>query len=181
MATLPLTFADRGVREVTFRQAFEDGFVERLTLLVRLGLVEARPLLGLGVAPRDVLLRLLRRFPVPKPIGKPDKYEIIRAVVRGRKGRRAVTAVVDCHAGPEAGGGVGPDIDTGAPPSIAVQLLHSGEIEARPGVWAPEQIVPVRPFLRELERRGMRVRKRTAAVTRSRGNRRLRAAGAVRS
>jgi hypothetical protein len=39
--------------------------------------------------------------------------------------------------------------------------MLSGEIEIRPGVWAPEQVVPVEPFLRELARRGMRVNRRT--------------------
>jgi len=72
-------------------------------------------------------------------------------------GGRLVAVAADCHAGPRAGWGVGPDIDTGAPPSIAVQLLASGEMPVRPGVWAPEQVVPVEPFLRELQRRGMRV------------------------
>jgi hypothetical protein len=38
--------------------------------------------------------------------------------------------------------------------------MLSGEIEIRPGVWAPEQVVPVEPFLRELNRRGMRVTSR---------------------
>jgi len=65
--------------------------------------------------------------------------------------------VADCHAGPRAGWGIGPDIDTGAPPAIAAQLLASGEIPLRPGVWAPEQAVPSAPFFQALERRGMRI------------------------
>ena len=46
---------------------------------------------------------------------------------------------------------------------IAAQLLLSGRIEARPGVWAPEEVVPVEPFVRELKRRGMRVTCRAVA------------------
>ena len=41
-----------------------------------------------------------------------------------------------------------------------MQLLLSGEIPLRPGVWGPEDVVPVEPFVRELERRGMPVRRR---------------------
>jgi saccharopine dehydrogenase-like NADP-dependent oxidoreductase len=63
---------------------------------------------------------------------------------------------VDCHAGADAGSGIGPDIDTGAPPSIAAQLLGD-ELPVRPGVFAPEQVIPWIPFRRELERRGMTV------------------------
>ena len=90
-------------------------------------------------------------------LGKPARFEVLRTVVRGRRRGRVVTVTTDCLVGPRAGGGVGPDIDTGAPPSIAVQLLIGGEIPLRPGVWAPEQVIPPEPFVRELERRGMRV------------------------
>jgi len=178
VATLPLHFADRGIREVTFRQAFAPEFLARLEFLVRLGLTDpgalplspaarrrgtARPAKGTAahlVRPREVLLALLRRFPPATPIGRPWRYELLRTVVRGRQGGRALAATCDCHAGPRAGAGIGPDIDTGAPPSIAVQLMIRGEIPIRPGVWAPEQVVPVEPFLRELRRRGMRVTRR---------------------
>lgn len=163
VATLPLHFADRGVREVTFRQGFDRAFMDKLQFLVQLGLADTAELASLNgarIAPRKVLLALLDRFPPAQPIGKPARYEVLRTVVRGKRGRRAVTVTADCHAGPRAGHGIGPDIDTGAPPSIAVQLMISGEIPLKPGVWAPEQVVPVEPFVRELERRGMKVTRR---------------------
>jgi saccharopine dehydrogenase-like NADP-dependent oxidoreductase len=172
VATLPLHFAARGVREVTFRQGFETGFADKLRLLVELGLAgtEALPLAARagggaagGVVPRDVLLALLQRLPPAVPVGPLRRHEILRVVVRGRRAGRAVAVTADCHAGPQAGGGIGPDLDTGAPPSIAVQLWLSGEMAPRPGVWAPEQVVPVGPFVRELERRGMPVRRRLQA------------------
>lgn len=159
VATLPLSFADRGVREVTFRQSFEPETLERLQFVVRLGLAGVEPLSVAGhpVVPRRVLAALLARFPTAQPAGKPNRYEVLRTLVTGVHQGRAATVVADCHAGPRAGWGIGPDIDTGAPPSIAVQLLASGEIPLRPGVWAAEQAVPYAPFFRELERRGMRV------------------------
>jgi len=164
VATLPLSFADRGIREVTFRQGFDPGFMERLRFLVQLGLADTNPLPlanGNGVSPRAMLLALVGRRPQTRPIGKPWRYEVLRTVVRGRRGGRAVTVTADCHAGPDAGFGVGPDIDTGAPPSIAVQLMAGGEIPIRPGVWPVEQVIPPAPFIRELKRRGMRVTQRT--------------------
>lgn len=170
VATLPLHFASRGVREVTFRQGFEPEFMEKLRFLVKLGLADATtPLVANArLTPRQALLALLARHPAPTPVGKPWRYEVLRTVVRGTRRGRAVTVTADCHAGPEAGWGLGPDIDTGAPPSIAVQLMLSGEIALHPGVWAPEQVVPVAPFLRELTRRGMPVTRRaTTARARS--------------
>ena len=167
VATLPGSFRDRGVREVTFRQTFDTEFVEHLRFLVHLGLADKTPLeLRTGdavdhamVSPRDVLLALLRRFPPATPLGPSRRFEVLRALVRGRRGRRAIAVAADCHVGPDAGGGIGPDIDTGAPPSIAARFMVSGEMGIRPGVWAPEQVVPLEPFFRELQRRGMRIRR----------------------
>jgi saccharopine dehydrogenase (NAD+, L-lysine-forming) len=180
VATLPLHFKARGIREVTFRQGFDPTFAERLGFLVRLGLADdgappprngtrskARPAPDRAApSPRDVLLRLIDRLPKPVLRGKPERHEVLRIVVRGRRRGRAVVVTGDCVVGPRAGGGVGPDIDTGAPPSIAVQLMLAGEIALRPGVWAPEQVIPTEPFVRELERRGMRVSQRVAGRSR---------------
>lgn len=190
VATLPLHFADRGIREVTFRQGFDREFMEKLEFLVKLGLSDtralaprnARPKRGVrgreprpsangsngsnrtGISPRQMLIALLDRLPPAVPVGKPARYEVLRTVVRGTRKRRAVEVTADCHAGPDAGFGIGPDIDTGAPPSIAALLMISGELAIRPGVWAPEQVVPVEPFVRELERRGMRVTRRARTL-----------------
>jgi saccharopine dehydrogenase-like NADP-dependent oxidoreductase len=156
VATLPEFFRDRGVREVTFRQGFEAGFADNLRLLVQLGLVDTTPLPGWSGAPRDLLKALLRRLPSPKPVGPLDRHEILRVRVCGSSGGPREAVVIDCHAGSDAGGGIGPDIDTGAPPSIVAQLLGD-ELPVRPGVYAPEEVIPWTPFCRELQRRGMTV------------------------
>jgi saccharopine dehydrogenase-like NADP-dependent oxidoreductase len=158
VAMLPRAFRGRGVQQVSFHQGFDPGFVERLRFLAELGLIDTAPLPGSGLTPRQVLLGLLGRFPAPVARGKPRKHEILRAVVRGTRGGRRVSVAADCHAGPQAGWGIGPDIDTGAPPSIAVQMLLSGEIDER-GVVIPEEVVPVKPLIRALAKRGMTVRR----------------------
>jgi saccharopine dehydrogenase-like NADP-dependent oxidoreductase len=158
VATLPLSFRTRGIREVTFRQSFDRDFRDKLRFLVQLGLTDTAALPssnGHAVVPRDVLLALLKRQSPPAPIGKPIRYEILRTVVRGTMRRRRVTVVADCHAGRNAGDGIGPDINTGAPPSIAVQLMAGGILPTKPGVWAPEQVMPVSAFVRELRRRDL--------------------------
>jgi saccharopine dehydrogenase-like NADP-dependent oxidoreductase len=175
VATLPLSFRDRGVREVTFRQGFDPEFRDKVSFLAQLGLADRAALVtaagngngngsgnghgseGSGIVPRDVLLSLVSRLSPPAPIGKPNRYEVLRTVVAGTRRGRQIIVTADCHADAHAGWGVGPDIDTGAPPSIGVQLMLTGEIGFRPGVWAPEQVVPPAPFVRELGRRGMRV------------------------
>lgn len=136
LATLPRFF--RGVREVTFRQGFDSDVAARLALLVRLGFARADRRAALAALPR----------PAPGV-----RHEVLRVRVVGRR-----TVVADCVVGPRAGSGVGPDIDTGAPPSIVAQWLASGALAPRPGVVAPEEAIPPRAFFAELARRGMEVR-----------------------
>jgi lysine 6-dehydrogenase len=95
----------------------------------------------------------------PHHRGIPDEYEILRVVVRGRRNRRTVEDTVDCHVQGNRAWRVGIDVDTGCPPSIAMQMLARGEITAR-GVVPPEQAIPAEPFFRELRRRGMIIRTR---------------------
>ena len=157
VATLPAFFRARGIREVSFRQGFEAAFADRLRLLVGLGLVDTKGIeiaAGVSVVPRAVLKTLLGRLATPQAAGPIDRHEILRVRVIGVEAGRRRSVTMDCHAGADAGGGIGPDIDTGAPPSIAAQLLGD-ELAIRPGVFASEEVVPWAAFARELQKRGM--------------------------
>jgi saccharopine dehydrogenase-like NADP-dependent oxidoreductase len=172
VATLPLSYRAKGVREVSFRIAFPDGLAERLRFLRALGMTSTVPVpVGRArVAPRDLLSVLHQRLPAPAAGGPPDEYEVLRVVVRGARAGAEVEEVVDCHASGIPAWGVGVDVDTGCPPSIAMQLLAGGVIDAR-GVVPPEQAIPVRPFFAELEKRGMRIDHRRARSTQMLGSR----------
>jgi len=89
-----------------------------------------------------------------------EEYEILRVRVRGMRARRRVEDVLDCHVPGMPAWNIGVDIDTGAPPSIAAQMLLDGTITAR-GVLAPESVVSPERFFRELSRRRMRITRRT--------------------
>lgn len=165
VATLPLTYAKKGIKEVSFRIAFAAELEEKLRFLRTLGLSAAEPV-KLGrtqVVPRDLLLLLLKRLPkAPPPAGPPDEYEVLRAVVRGARAGLYTEEIVDCHVPGIPAWGMGIDVDTGCPPSIAVQMLARGDITAR-GALPPERAVPPAPFFRELAARGMLVERRTSA------------------
>jgi len=172
LATLPVSFKDKGVREVSFRIAFPDGLTDRLRFLHRLGLTSTKPVdvgnVGNGhahasVAPRAVLLALLAEQPAPVATGPLDEYEVLRVTVRGRRAGAAAEDVSDCHVPGIPAWKLGVDVDTGCPPSIVAQMLIRGEIEAR-GVQPPERAVPPAPFFRALATRGMRITRRTRTV-----------------
>jgi lysine 6-dehydrogenase len=172
IATLPLHFADRGVRSVSFKVGFPAEFMDKLALLTALGLADTAPveLPGGRVVPRELLVHCITRTAtMPGPEAAPDDAEAIWVRVRGRRAgpsgdpalapressttERLAECVVRPHPVWQAGAG---QLDTGVPPSIVAQFLASGLID-RPGVLPPEDAVPPEPYLAELATRNMEV------------------------
>jgi saccharopine dehydrogenase-like NADP-dependent oxidoreductase len=169
IATLPLHFADRGVRSVSFKVGFPAAFMDKLALLTALGLADTAPveLPGGRVVPRELLVHCITRTAtMPGPEAAPDDAEAIWVRVRGRRAgpsgdpalaprelERLAECVVRPHPVWQAGAG---QLDTGVPPSIVAQFLASGLID-RPGVLPPEDAVPPEPYLAELATRSMEV------------------------
>jgi saccharopine dehydrogenase (NAD+, L-lysine-forming) len=162
VATLPESFAEKGVREVSFKIAFDPGFLEKVRFLRDLGLATTVPIRvgGVEVSPIEVVNRIAMTQPKPVPQGPLRQHEIVRAVVKGRVGRKARTFVLDCHTAGMARWGVGADLNTGAPPAIAARMIAAGEISAV-GALPPERAVPTKPFFEALKRRGLRIVLRT--------------------
>jgi saccharopine dehydrogenase-like NADP-dependent oxidoreductase len=161
VATLPRSFRAKGIRECTFRIAFPQELADKLRFLRALGLLSTRPV-AIGeqsAVPRELLLALLRRIPAPQPSGSNSgQYEILRVVVRGASHGVLLERTLECHTDGMPAWGVGTDIDTGSPPSVAMQMLARGEITAR-GCVPPEVAIPPEPFFKELERRRMVIRR----------------------
>lgn len=152
VATLPRVFS--GVEEVTFKIAFEPGFVERFQLLATMGLASREPLdvAGAPVRPRDVLAAIGRRL--PQAAGLED-VECLRVELHGEKDGSPTSVVAESLIRPDrewgAGGGA---LDTGIPPSIVAQMIMAGEVRG-PGMFAPEEAVDADRFFARLSERGI--------------------------
>ena len=159
VATLPLAFRDRGVREVSFQIAFDPEFIDRVRFLRDLGMAshEELDVAGVKVRPVDVVSKVAMGQPPARQVGKLDQYEVLRAVVKGVSAGKKVTRIVDCHTRGMPAWGIGLDIDTGSPPAIAAQMLAAGEITAS-GAFAPEVAVPCEAFFRRLRIRRMQLK-----------------------
>ncbi len=165
VATLPGSFRDKGVREVSFKIAFEPGFLDRVRFLRDLGLASAVPLEvpspgtrgTVAVAPVDVANRVAMAQAPARRAGPLRQCEVVRAVVKGMREGRKATWVVDCKTEGMTRWGIGVDIDTGSPPAVAAQMLAAGKITAR-GALPPESAVPAECFFNRLKERKMRVR-----------------------
>ena len=183
VATLPLHFADRGIRSVSFKVGFPAAFMDKLALLTALGLADTSPVeLPSGtVVPRELLVHCITKTSTaPGPEAAPDDAEAIWVRVRGRRAgpsgdpalaprdlsvERLAECVVRPH--PAWGAGAG-QLDTGVPPSIVAQFLATKVID-RPGVLPPEDAVPPEPFLAELAALNMEVSLLTREPARSLG------------
>jgi len=188
VATLPLHFADRGIRSVSFKVGFPAEFMDKLALLTALGLADTSPVeLPSGpVVPRELLVHCITQTAtMPGPEAAPDDAEAIWVRVRGRRAgpsgdpalapredsldgspvERLAECLVRPHPAWQAGAG---QLDTGVPPSIVAQFLATKLID-RPGVLAPEDAVPPEPFLAELAARNMEVTLITTEPARSLG------------
>ena len=152
VAMFPRSFP--GLRDASFKVAFESAFVEKVRFLVELGFASRDKLAG-AASPREMLLAVAARQSIPE--GPPRDADHLRVALTGRKDGRQVSRRADMTVTPHEGWGLAAgSVDTGVPLSIAGQLLASREI-SEPGVLCPETAVPHELFFEMLERRGMRV------------------------
>jgi len=165
VATLPLTYRRKGIRECSFKIAYDPVVIERMKLLIELGLADPRP--GpRGVAPRAVLLDCFRRMP-PPPAFVNDR-DTMAVVVEGRIGRRPVTLRLDLTARPQRKPPLSAVArDTGFPAAIVAGMIVDGVIPER-GVRPPETVIPPDPFFAALRAKGMKL---TISEVRGRGAR----------
>jgi saccharopine dehydrogenase-like NADP-dependent oxidoreductase len=158
VATLPESYREKGVQEVSFKIAFDPEFVSRVKFMLDMGLGSKQPIHvnGRKVVPVDMVKALVASQPKPEIIGPLKQYETVRAVVKGTARGKRVTHIVDCHTAGMPDWDIGLDIDTGAPPSIAAQMLAERTI-TETGVLPPEKGVPGERFFKALRNRKMRV------------------------
>ncbi|MCI0397021.1 MAG: saccharopine dehydrogenase NADP-binding domain-containing protein, partial [Chloroflexi bacterium] len=166
-ATLPLSYAYKGVQECFFKINFfgysEKAF-RRLQQLTQLGLGDKSPVMvkvklssgelaDAEVRPRDVLSEVLFRSDATQR-GENPGFKDIATVVEGTKEGKPLTIRVDTTAWPhEAYGISGGTLVVGVPPAVVARWLVAGEVTAK-GVLPPEASVdPIRFFKTLAERR----------------------------
>ena len=156
VATLPLTFGDRGLKECFFKIDYwgmAQEVVQKIRVLADFGFAGREPVevKGQPVVPRDLLVALMSRyvppitdFLAPPRNRPPDWVKEIVTEVRGTKDGQAVTyrlGTLTCKGA----------LPTGVAPARAAIWLAEGRIP--PGVHPPEEVLDPEPFLKELEQR----------------------------
>jgi saccharopine dehydrogenase-like NADP-dependent oxidoreductase len=158
VATLPLTFAEKGLRDCFFKINYwgmSPKAFAKVKLLADLGFAGDEPVdvRGATVKPRDMLVTLLADYIPPldtfvqDPADSTHWTKEIVTEVRGTKDGKELTY----RLGTLTPVGSRP---TGVAPSIIAQWLASGRLQ-RAGVFPPEAIVEPESFFEELDRRGI--------------------------
>ncbi|MFC1996397.1 saccharopine dehydrogenase family protein [Chloroflexota bacterium] len=154
VATLPVTFKDKGVKECFFKINYwgmARKTVEKVRVLADFGFASWEPVNVKGnfVAPRDLMISLLSGYvhsvtdllspPTAKP---PDWAKEIVTEIKGAKDGKDLTyrlGTLTCKGA----------LPTGAAPAIAAIWLAEGRVE--PGVYPPEAALDPETFFKELE------------------------------
>ncbi len=156
VATLPLTFREKGVRECFFKINYwgmSPDAVEKVRVLAEFGLAGREPVEvgGQRVVPRDLLTALMSayvppidEFLAPPRNRPPDWVKEIVTEVRGEKDGRPLRyrlGTLTCKGA----------LPTGVAPARTAIWLAEGRIP--PGVHPPEAVIEPEPFFKELESR----------------------------
>jgi saccharopine dehydrogenase (NAD+, L-lysine-forming) len=166
VATLPLTYGAKGIRDCFFKISFfgySEAAMRQLQFLAQLGLASTEKVAvkGADVRPRDVLVEVLKRSPRVERTTSLGFKDIVTEV-RGRRDGRPVTGKVETTAFPHQEWGIsGGTLLVASPPAIVARWLAQGKVKAT-GVLPPERAIEAAPFFRELETRGART---TVSVT----------------
>ena len=154
VATLPLTFKDKGVKECFFKINYwgmSKIVVEKIRVLAEFGFggTEAIEVKGQSIIPRDMMVTLLAgyvppitEFLAPPKNEPPDWVKEIVTEVQGTKDGQEITyriGTLTCKGA----------LPTGVAPAITAVWLAEGRVE--PGVYPPEVALDPLPFFKELE------------------------------
>lgn len=157
VATMPIAYKDKGVKNVAFKLALPTLFEERLRFLIEngLGSEEKINVKGVEIAPRDFLLEVFETKPGTKT-GTPDDMKLLRVIVTGTKGGKKCTYEVETDLHHHPWGLSNGHFSVGFPGAITAKMLARGQVKEK-GFFTGEQVLDTDIYFRELEKRDVHV------------------------
>jgi lysine 6-dehydrogenase len=160
--TIPASFGDKGIREVSFKLSLPKTFEQKLRLLVDLGVSGTEPVTfdGMSIEPRKLLIHLVDRSLEKldsEPPAAPDDHKVLRVSVRGTRGGQLQDYVMESVLHPHREWDMPTSTWTvGYPGAVTTRLLGAGVID-RPGVYGGEAVIPPEIYFAELNKQGIHV------------------------
>jgi saccharopine dehydrogenase-like NADP-dependent oxidoreductase len=154
VATLPITFKDKGIKECFFKINYwgmAQKTVEKIRVLADFGFDSREPVMvnGTSVIPRELMVSMLSgyvppitEFLAPPKTQPPDWVKEIVTEIKGAKNGVDITyrlGTLTCKGA----------LPTGVVPALGAIWLAEGRIH--PGVFPAEAAIDPEPFLKELE------------------------------
>lgn len=156
LATLPLSFKSKGLKECSFRVTFPKEFREKIQFLIDAGFASSSPVkLGnISVIPKKITSTILNKL-IPPPSTKIRDLEFLRVFMKGKKKGKQKNIVLYTLSSSKWNTSAG-NIDTAAPLSIIAQIIAKKEITTT-GVYPTEQNIPYKSFFKQLKLRNIKV------------------------
>ena len=159
LATFPISFQAKGIKECSFKLAFPEDFIHDVRFMIDSGMSSKTPIEigGRKVVPENMTVKELNRFTPDQAGVKINDLEYVRVAIRGAIKGKESEIIMDCmtKSNPKYNMPAGA-VDTGVPPSIIAQMIASEQIQ-KFGVLPPETCVPAELFFAELKKRGMTI------------------------
>lgn len=157
VATMPIAYKDKGIKNVAFKLALPTLFEERLRFLIEngLGSEEKIKVKGAEIAPRDFLLEVFETKPGAKT-GTPDDMKLLRVIVSGTKAGKKCTYEVETDLHHHPWGLSNGHFSVGYPGAITAKMLARGQVKEK-GFFTGEQVIDTNIYFRELENRDVHV------------------------
>ena len=149
-------FKKKGVKNIKFYAGFPEHSFRVITTLIDIGMGSNKYIdyRGMRIAPVEFLTEVLKEIKIPE--GYKEK-ENLWVKLTGKKDNKIKKILMECIVPTLKGWeDAGCNIDTGMPASIMAQMIKKGIISEK-GSFAPEAIVPPKPFFKELRKRKMLV------------------------
>ncbi len=156
VATMPLAFKDKGIKNVAFKLALPDSFETKLRFLIENGLGSEVKIniKGVNVAPRDFILEMFETKPGKELATIPDDCKLLRVIVTGTKEGRKVTHEIETDLHHHPWGLSNGHFSVGFPGAITMRMLGNGWIKER-GFFSGESVIDTAIYFKELKRRNV--------------------------
>lgn len=164
LASMPKKFAEKGIKECSFRGGFDKTFVSYVKFLIDTGFTSEEPVdfHGAKMRPVDLTVKLLDKFLPPSNV-KVNDAEMLRVALSGKKNGKKTDVVMYCSAVTDRKWNIpAGSWDTGVPPSIIAQMIASKKINASGVFTSDDDCIDSRFFFKMLAKRNMKVFRRSA-------------------
>lgn len=149
-------FRDKGIKDIHYYAGFPDHSINKIRTMMKLNLnsKKEQEIEGISIRPLDFTRRVLNKIKIPKGYKEIENLWVkVEGEKSGIKKNIEMNCIVKTIKGWEE---AGTNIDTGRTISIISQMLKSHEVKES-GVYAPEAVIPCKPFFKELAKRKMYV------------------------